>query len=539
MKKRALFLTIFTVSVLLADASFPKKVFVVPEASSSGEEMVAEGEGVHFLGVMPPKDDPSTAQELSLSRFPFHADGMQKLSSALADLYRRHDGVKVGVRVAKTLPEEGFVQLVVTPEKLGKIRVAKATYNEPKNLAKWIRLSENGPIDEKLLAKDVAWLNSHPYRSVKTAFQPGEKPGVSDLDLIVEDKKNWKISSGADNTGTQPIGEARFFGKVDVNHFLFPDHTLQIQTTSAKRLKAYQSYFAQYEALLPWRNTLKIFGSYSQSDPKGSPYPRKLKKSYQASLRYGIPYWTEEGSLIDLIKFETGFDFKGTNTNLQFEDDPTPVNPNLAYVGQFLGSLFLEKKGKSNNLSMGADFIGSPARMLSHQSDADFSNLREGATPRYFYTRLALTMTQDLPSGWSLFAKGRGQFSPSELIPSEQFSLGGYSTVRGYEERSAGGDNAICGNFELRFPKTMLIGSLVSKFEDSLQLLCFADGGYAWFNDKLDDAPKGQSLLGVGAGARYEVASYLNARLDIGTPLWKIEKSPDEPRIHLSAIFSY
>ncbi len=514
-----------------------KGVLLVDHSSKVRDDGLDQVEGIRFDGI----DNPGLASELTpfLSSLPMTADGAKTLCEAIAVHFRESEDLRVAVTMPEQNTSEGVVQLVVTPERIGELNIKNNQYTETETLTKWVRLSISDPINEKTMAQDLGWINTNPFRSVKVDYQPGERPGVTNVDLVVSDKKSWKISSGVDNTGTNPIGPIRIFGKMEVNDFIFTDHTLNFQGTTADHYNEYQGYTLNYTAPLPWRNTVKIFGSYTATAPHRANFPQKHRESFQASGRYSIPQWFGSNPWIDQLTFDAGFDFKGTNTNTLFEDDATPVAKLLAFVGQFTSSVNVSRNRPGNKLSAGVDLVGSPGRMMPHQTDADFNNLRADATPTYLYSRFVVAADEKLSDTWSLFVQGRAQFSLSNLIPSEQFALGGYSTVRGYDERVVNGDNAVCGNLEIRSQTFPVIGIWAPKVGDSLSFLGFVDTGYAWFREEVSDAPMSQSLLGFGPGLRYAVSSYFTSRLDVGFPLMKVEKDTSRPHVHFNAILSY
>ncbi len=516
-----------------------KGVLLVNDSSKVRTTDLEAIEGVQFDGVSPPGGDEVLAQELLNSEYPLTTNGAERLCAAIASIYRTHDDLRMSVTMPDQDTSNGVVQFVAAPERLGKLNVKESRYTHPEVLKRWVRLSANDAINEKVLTQDVGWMNTNPFRNVEISYKNADQPGVTDVDLIVKDKGSWKASIGVDNTGTNPIGTTRIFTGLDIGDFIFTDHTLNFQVTAADHYSEYQSYSAQYVAPLPWRNTLRVYGSYSQTKPKREEFPQKNRQSYQANIRYAVPQWFGLNPWADQITYEAGFDFKGTNTNLQFENNPAPVEDKFAYIGQFVGNISALRKREGSKISAGIDLVGSPVRTLPNQTDADFSNLREGAIPRYFYSRLKLAVEQEFFKKWNVFVQGRGQFSPSNLIPSEQFSLGGYSTVRGYEERVVGGDNAVCGNFEIRTPKYSPLSLWLPKVEDSLAVIGFVDAGYAWFNEAVPKTPLDQALLGVGPGLRYSISSYFSSRFDVGFPLMKVEKDSNKPRVHFNAIWSY
>ena len=487
--------------------------------------------GIQFDGVAKNEE---LIEELTplLSDFPLTSNGAEAICSAITTYYHEHDDLRMAVTLPDQDTSDGVVQLVLSPERLGRINVKDNKYTEADSLKRWVRLGTADPINQKTLAQDVAWMNTNPYRTVKVDYQNTDQAGITDIDLVVSDKKQWKITTGVENTGSNPIGNNRVFATINGN--LFTDHTVKFQAITSDQYDKYQSYKGEYFALLPWRNTLKIAGSYS-----GSSYPNKDRQSFEATTRYSVPQWFSSNPWVDQITYEVGADFKGSNTNVFFEDDAEPTKKQLAFIGQFIAGVNAVRNQDSNKITADLDLVGSPLSMLPHQTDADFDNLRVGARPQYLYSKLALAMEQKMFGNWKLWMQGRGQFAFADLIPSEQFSLGGYSTVRGYDEKVVGGDHAICGNLEFRTPEFTVAGIWLPKFGDKLSFLSFVDGGYAWFRSEVPNTPISQGLLSVGPGVRYAVASYFTSRLDVGFPLMKVEKSSEKPHIHFSTSLSY
>lgn len=520
------------------DSPLLKGVLLVDESSKVREVGVDQIEGIQFDGV---EGKEALVEELSpfLSDFPLTANGAESLCAAITNYYHEHDDLRVAVTLPDQDTSEGVVQLVIAPERLGKVQIKDSKYTRPETLKRWVRLSSADPINEKTIAQDVGWMNTNPYRTVKVDYKNTDQHGVTDVDLVVNDRKGWKVMTGVENTGNNPIGTTRIYAGVNVNNFLFNDHTLTLKATTADHYKEYQSYKGEYVALLPWRNTLKVTGSYSGTSPDRAPYPQKHRQSFEATTRYAIPQWFGSNIWVDQITYEVGADFKGTNTNIFFEDDASPVKKELAFIGQFTAGVNAVRARGSNKIAAGLDLIGSPARMLPHQTDADYDNLRQGSRPQYFYSKLGLTFEQKLMNNWNLFMQGRGQFAFANLIPSEQFSLGGYSTVRGYDEKVVGGDNAVCGNLEIRTPEFTVAGIWLPKFADKLNFLGFVDGGYAWFRKEVQGMPVSQGLASFGTGFRYSVASYFSSRFDLGFPLTKVERDTGKPHVHFSANLSY
>ncbi len=68
--------------------------------------------------------------------------------------------------------------------------------------------------------------------------------------------------------------------------------------------------------------------------------------------------------------------------------------------------------------------------------------------------------TREIKHGFQVFGKLQGQLSDGPLVSSEEFSVGGADTVRGYLESEVVADNGIAGTLEVRSPD---LGKLLLK----------------------------------------------------------------------------
>jgi hemolysin activation/secretion protein len=388
------------------------------------------------------------------------------------------------------------------------------------------------------LIRDLSWINTNPYRQVNLVYEPGESHGLTDIDLVVSDRKPWRTYAGGDNTGTPVIGRTRWFTGINLENIFFRDHILSFQFTTANAFHEFKSYTFEYAAPLPWRNTIHFFGAYAAINP-GSSILKSTGKTYQLSGRYTIPQWFKPNFSLDQITEEIGFDFKGTNNNIIFGEDTTPLVEQLVWIGQFTGSFYLNWDRKGYKVATGIEGYWSPGQMLAHQTPADFNALRAGSTAKYFYSKFLLSLELTKAPIFNFYAQGRAQIANAALLPSEQFALGGYSTVRGYDERVVNGDNAFCTNVEVR-TKSFSIASLwTSKVADAMHFLVFFDAGRGWNKTPIAGVPNSQSLMGIGPGLRYQIAPFFILRSDLGFPLLRVANDSGGARLHMSAVLSY
>jgi hemolysin activation/secretion protein len=126
------------------------------------------------------------------------------------------------------------------------------------------------------------------------------------------------------------------------------------------------------------------------------------------------------------------------------------------------------------------------------------------------------------------------------LLPSEQLGIGGYATVRGYEERLENGDDGWLISNELRTPAIKL-GSLIESPTDLdyLQGLVFFDYGSIHTVDRAPGDTRDGALSSFGAGLRYTLSRDLSVRFDYGYELSSHDISTQNSQVHIGVVASF
>ena len=128
------------------------------------------------------------------------------------------------------------------------------------------------------------------------------------------------------------------------------------------------------------------------------------------------------------------------------------------------------------------------------------------------YLRLLGTAEGKPAIGPTLLLRSDLQLSTDPLISTEQFSLGGSATVRGYPQDTLLTDNGIYGSAEIRFPIAR-----IPKVSGTLQINPFIDFGVGWNTDK--ELTNFNTLVGTGLGLVWQTEEQFTARIDWGIPL--------------------
>ena len=462
---------------------------------------------------------------------PISFQSIHYISQSIISYYRDNDRPVVDVVTPEQDITNGFVQLVVIEGRVGDIKVEGNRWFRTDHILKKVRLQPGDPISKRSLAQDVEWINKNPFRNVRTAFSSGIAETTTDITLTVRDRFPLRAYVGYEDTGSEVIGRDTFLFGFNWGDAFGLDHQFNYQLAANSDFSSSISHAISYYIPLPWRHSLLIFGTYSDLDADLVD-PLKLEgTSWQLGFRYTIPLPAIQDYKHDL---QLGFDFKRTDNDLAFGGTSVfSTETDIAqYVLAYTGSL-PDRHGISQ---LTTSFYYSPGTQDSESYQAS----RYQADPNYWYSRTNLSRITRLPGEFSLRTNVTYQYSPENLLGSEQLGLGGQFTVRGYEHREVNGDSGWNANIELLSPTFSPLQHLTDgAFQDQLQLLAFWDYGLAENQDLLPGEPDSIELSSVGFGTRYIVNPYLKFRMDFGVPLKDVPGHNDKERFHFGLILSY
>jgi len=464
---------------------------------------------------------------------PLTMGGLNGILREVVAHYRDSGRPVVDVVVTEQDITSGVVQLAVVEAALGEVRAEGAKHFKAERLAGQVRLRPGGPIESSILMADLAWLNQNPFRSVDLVYTPGVADGQTDVVLRIDDRFPMRVYGGWENSGNALTGDSRWFAGVNHGNLWGIDHQLNYQWTFNEDVSRLSAHSFSYVAPLPWRHTATVYGAYVESEA-ALPAPFQLSgETAQLSGRYTVPLpvpASGQGSLSH--EFEFGWDFKHSTSNLEFG-----VLTALA-TGTDVQQLALGYRAGLKD-ALGATQFGafaylSPGDMGGGNDDAAFGLARAGAESEYAYGRLQAERVQRLPWDFSASLKGSVQFSDGNLLPSEQLGLGGYQSVRGYEEHEANVDRGYVLNAELRTPALSL------QKAGEVQFLVFVDHGGGRSVDRLPGEGD-VSMTSVGPGLRWTLGENVSLRFDYG---FQLEDSGaglgmGDSRAHIGAVLAW
>jgi hemolysin activation/secretion protein len=150
----------------------------------------------------------------------------------------------------------------------------------------------------------------------------------------------------------------------------------------------------------------------------------------------------------------------------------------------------------------------------------------------FFSWQGGLRWSKNLPHGLKFIATGSLQLSDRPLLPSEQISFGGQSTVRGFRQNLLLFDNGLGASFSLEIP-------VHRGKSGEFYVYPFFDVGHGWNNESLL-IPSPNTLASGGIGLRYQFSDRVQVKLEWGIPLINRPErlnTLQEQGIHASIVF--
>ena len=462
---------------------------------------------------------------------------LDQVTREVVRYYRKHDRPVVDALAPEGQDiTEGVLQIAVILGKRGEVRVEGAKHFSEEKLTSTVRLKMSDTITQQELEEDIAWLNNNPFRTVNVLFERGQEFGQTDLVLDVEDRFPFRVYGGVEDTGTELTGKRRWLGGFNWGNVFGLDHQLNYQYTSSFDTDILNAHSFNYVAPLPWRHTATLFGAYSKSDPDPTSAGFNLDgENYQLGFRYNIPL-TKYKALNHELAF--GYDFKRSNNNLDFGG--LNVFSTFTNISQFSFAYNGSVSDKYGATSFASTVYISPGDMMGDNRDVEFAASRSLASADYIYSRFSFNRVTRLPKDFSWVAELQFQVSTNNLLGSEQFGIGGYQTVRGYDEYDVVGDEGVLIKNEIRSPATTFLKRMnIDVPQEELQFLWFFDYGSVK-NVQLLANEGGTDLMSTGVGLRYSIAPYLTLRADYGWQLKGLTALDDlDSRLHIGLVLAY
>jgi hemolysin activation/secretion protein len=452
------------------------------------------------------------------------SDDVEKARTAVEKAYHDKGLQTVAVAVPQQDAQRGFIVLKVTENRVGRLRVKGSRYFDLANIKTSAPSLKEGSLPNfKDVTKDIVTLNRWPDRRVTPALRAGIAPGTIDVDLNVEDTLPLHGSAELNNRQSPSTTSLRESYSLRYDNLWQLGHSMTVTYQDAPlNRKDAMVISGSYMARTPydWLNVL-LYGLKSDSAVATVGGANVIGPGEVIGGRAVLTLPTR-GELFHTLSL--GIDYKHFAQTLKLGSDafdsPVTYAPLVAsYGATWQGDGRLTQLNAS--VTTGLRGIGS--------SREEFDAKRFNASGSFIHLNADVSHTHDIAGGVQLFAKMQGQVADQPLVSSEQFSIGGQDTVRGYLESEVLGDYGVVGTVEVRSPNLATyfeqklenpIGQSI-KFNafDEWRFFAFADAGHARIHEPLLEQQSTFDLASYGIGTRVKTLKYLNGVFFVGVPL--------------------
>jgi hemolysin activation/secretion protein len=461
-----------------------------------------------------------TAREFEKAVYPFMGprrgeQDVEQARQALEKAYKDRGYQTVYIEVPQQDARGGVIYLKAVEAPVGRLRVKGAKWYLPSDILKKAPSMQEGVVpDFNQVQKDLVALNQSPDRKVTPELRPGVVPGTVDIDLIVEDKSPFHGSIELNNRYNANTTPFRFNANVSYGNLWQLGHTFGLSYQVAPERADDARVFSGYYMLpVPGQDGLSLMLTGTKQDSNVSTLGGGAVAGRGEVLGFRLlKQLPSEDGFFHSLSF--GMDYKNFEQDLiaagTVNSSPVTYFPmTLSYsAGQV-------RKNSYTDLNLTTTFH---LRGLGSNDTAEGLGIRRyQADDGFFHLRGDISHTHDLPGGFKAFAKIQSQLSGSSLINTEQVSIGGLSSVRGYLEATQLGDSGIIGTAELRSPT--LLGAEAKDSPDEWRFYAFYDQGRVFVNKTLPAQANYFDLASVGIGTSIRWHEHLHGSVDLAVPL--------------------
>ena len=379
------------------------------------------------------------------------AGDVETARAALEKLYHDTGYPAVLVNIPEQTTEKGMIHLQVIESTIGSVRVTGNRWFTKEGILKELPSLRPGKVlYVPDVQKDLASVNRSDDLKVSPVLAPGKEMGTTDVELKVEDALPLHGNLEINNNNTPNTKSLRLNASLHYDNLWQMGHSLAAQfQTSPQDTGQVKLYALSYTLPAPWSSGDQIALYGLKSDSSTTVFAEGLSVTGKGEIvgtRYVMPLSPYHSYVHNLT---VGLDFKEFNQTtglVQGEGLETPVK----YVPMlFSYNASLPDSWGDTRFSSGLNMIF--RGLVSGETNFEFVN-RYNARGNYIYLTGGVERNFKLPAGFAAFLKVDGQIADQPMIPNEQYTAGGMTNVRGYEQAAALGDNAVHTTEEISGP---------------------------------------------------------------------------------------
>ena len=435
-------------------------------------------------------------------------DDVEHARAALEKAYHDRGYQSVVVEVPAQTVADSVVRLHVVEAAVGRLRVTGSRYFSPDFIRTQTPALKEGQVpDFNAAQKQLADVNRLGDRRVTPLLRAGQAPGTVDVDLKVSDTLPVHGSVELNNDHSPNTDPLRLVATMHYDNLWQLGHSASFTYSVSPTNRSNSEVFAGSYLAPLWTTpvSLLVYGYHSNSNVAAIGGIDVLGKGYTIGAR-AIIQLPNLGSYAESLS--AGVDFKH---NDQIVGVLSP-----SYIDYFpIGATYTLQESDAHGTAKISLGVTAGTRGLGSDLVTVQEN-RYNATQNFFRVNLDASFSRELPKGFQGFLRLDGQLADNPLVAAEQFAGGGLSSVRGYLQAEAIGDQGLSGGLELRSPS---LARFFGGYVDELRVYTFLDGSVVQVLSPLPEQTDFYDLYSAGIGIRLQILKHLSGEANLAFPL--------------------
>jgi hemolysin activation/secretion protein len=412
--------------------------------------------------------------------------------------------------------KDGVLTIEIVEGKVGEIQIAGNKYYSSAFIHRYVKATKHGVIHHGQLLRSLILLNEFPNLSVRLVLARGKKPETADLIIVAKDSLPLSLSYDYNNFGSRFVSRVRQGLQASYNNLFLPGDQINLRGVVGAPAKALR--YGRIEYLVPINGYgTKLGGSVTTTDFRAQREFKQFKTEGDADIyTLTLKHPLRRTRLLS-IDGEVNFDVKQITNH---QEPVTLDKDNLRILREQVSFDWVDRwQGRS---IVGAEL--SNGLGIFNASPQDYSTMsRPGAGGEFMKMNISYSRVQKLPWSSFLLLRGMSQISWDQLPSSEELSIGGADSVRGFPQSTFLGDYGINFSAEFYTPPPFIadvrVPILNKKVRELMQLVFFFDHGSAYLTKAPVQNFNNLSLSSIGPGLRFNFPYGVNVRMDMGYPL--------------------
>ena len=390
--------------------------------------------------------------------------------------------------------------------KVGKVAfLGESKYYSRSYLLSYVENLKPGSVfNQDLLERDLLNLNDNMNLKVTASLKKGDDPGATDIYFHIENSTfPFTAQVSYDNFGSKYTSKDRYGLSFSLGNFPFYGSVLNFAGIMGSSYDRLHSYSITYQTPIG-RSGLKGGIWFSQGN---SNLGRELAvlniKNYSTFLGFFVSY-----PLTYLINkkvvLEASLNFLDTKQSML-----SKISGEFKYHYAQVSLKWYKSSSTSENI-LSFSLTQGLGNLLEKSTGITIAG-RSNPSSTFSKVNIDYNRVQKINDNLFIILKLKGQYSQNTLYASQDFYIGGPSSVRGFLVTQYGGDIGYLASGELRWAPL--------KDKTRFQFLTFVDTGSIYLNNPAPGESKHHSLTGVGFGLRLNLPNNTHWLVDVGYPI--------------------